>query len=629
MNIKKTPLVLSMAVVAALSGNSHAIDLIPLGNNFTISLNDSGLKTVAKKTKYISGSEYLFIKYIDQKNRIITKTFDSAGNIIDPTKIPQQVTSLISDNLQKVLNNRRSKINIYPSATLRVNIALKEKFVEILQNPQSGKADIFGVEATAYMDGRALSKKDLLLLENKKFEWLSNNRTKRTQSRQETLSYLAKHNGWTTRKEVQSALKKGSASLTIALTRKQIDYLVSRSAKYIAGVEVYVASKDTISGAMLDTRINPYALNYNGRTGGNIGIYMTESGCQPSSFITNYIRLGGSATDHSANVSTIMSAVSPDSYIYCRGGAILPSSSDLSGTTGHPRVYIVNRSNGGGDSDDYTTTDRDWDNLVYDDAIATYIADGNNGTLNGHAIFPAKGFNVTSVGNYNDSNDTISSTSSFKDPETGAEKPELSAPGTSINAGGFIKSGTSMAAPHAAAFTADLMSAYGWLKLKPYYAKALMLAGAIKPISGGIEKVGLGGLDFYSAYYNGTNSWWEGSNSAFSYFDSKDSTPNNGYIERKVYLKSSYNSVRVALSWLNRGAYTYSHRSDAHPIGMDMDMRIYDPAGNYVTGSYSWDNPFEKITFNPAITGYYTIKINRYANRDTSSKFHMGLSVNW
>ena len=62
---------------------------------------------------------------------------------------------------------------------------------------------------------------------------------------------------------------------------------------------------------------------------------------------------------------------------------------------------------------------------------------------------------------------------------------------------------------------------------------------------------------------------------------------------------------------------------------MDLDMRVYDPNGHYVGGSYSWDNPYESLTFNPSVSGTYTIKINRYANRDTSSKLHMGMSINW
>jgi hypothetical protein len=48
-----------------------------------------------------------------------------------------------------------------------------------------------------------------------------------------------------------------------------------------------------------------------------------------------------------------------------------------------------------------------------------------------------------------------------------------------------------------------------------------------------------------------------------------------------------------------------------------------------VGGSFSWDNPYEDVGFTPTVSGYYTFKINRYANRDASNKPRMGLYVNY
>ncbi len=62
---------------------------------------------------------------------------------------------------------------------------------------------------------------------------------------------------------------------------------------------------------------------------------------------------------------------------------------------------------------------------------------------------------------------------------------------------------------------------------------------------------------------------------------------------------------------------------------MDFDFWVKSPSGNYVAGSYSWDNSFEYVQFNPSETGTYTIKINRLVNRDTNSKLHMGLWVRY
>jgi len=58
---------------------------------------------------------------------------------------------------------------------------------------------------------------------------------------------------------------------------------------------------------------------------------MIESGCANENRIANYDRLSGSETDPSRNVGAILRAVSPDSFIYCSGGAILPNVGDLYG----------------------------------------------------------------------------------------------------------------------------------------------------------------------------------------------------------------------------------------------------------------------------------------------------------
>jgi hypothetical protein len=274
-------------------------------------------------------------------------------------------------------------------------------------------------------------------------------------------------------------------------------------------------------------------------------------------------------------------------------------------------------------------TDRDWDNFVYNKAVASFNSAGNTGFANGYCKSPAKGLNIITIGNYNDANNTISGSSSYKNAETGNNKPELSGPGVNVTAGGHTKSGTSMSSPHAAAFSADLMSAYPWLKSKPFLVKGLMMAGATKSISGGSDKVGAGGADFASAYYSFWSYWWMGGNSAFSGWDAGDAFPNNGYVEAQHTLNAATSNVRVVLTWLNRGSYTYDHRSDAHPIGTDLDLIVFDPNGTAVASSSSWDNPYEMVNFDPQVTGTYRFAIRRYANRDTQSKLHMALVINW
>jgi Subtilase family len=205
-------------------------------------------------------------------------------------------------------------------------------------------------------------------------------------------------------------------------------------------------------------------------------------------------------------------------------------------------------------------------------------------------------------------------------------KPELSLPGTNITAGGFTSSGTSFATPHAAAFAADLMSAWTWYQLKPYLVKAAMLAGGSKTIGGDIDRVGVGGADFWRTFYGGKGYWWSGTNAAFAGFDAADPLPRNGYVDVLQDLPASRPNVRASLVWLNRGTYTYDHRADAHAIGMDFDLAVFDPNGTLITSSASFDNPFELLRFDTTVSGAYRFRIarRRTAIRSPRSRWRCG-----
>ncbi len=154
-----------------------------------------------------------------------------------------------------------------------------------------------------------------------------------------------------------------------------------------------------------------------------------------------------------------------------------------------------------------------------------------------------------------------------------------------------------------------------------------MIGGATDAITGGKDKVGAGGIDFLSTAYNGWHYYYQGGNGAFSTFDAGDGS-SDGYITKQVTISNAWKKARVAIAWQNRGTYTYDHRGDAHPIGQDLDLSVYGPTGAYVGGSLSWDNPYEVVNFTPSVSGTYTIKVKRYANRDGGSAFRMGLLIN-
>lgn len=594
------------------------------------------ISPAAEKTKNIDGQRYNFIKYVDAGGKLTTEVRDVKGRRIDEDALPTTPTmnrkgpNLVDERVLQRIDRLEQPGR--RQARIRVDIALDLKNSAALsasERAESGGIEEFAGETVDIrLNGKQVTEAALKRHDESRIKQVRKARERRLEHRGNQLRDWAWRHQLENRKAIDQAIQQGRSSVTLDLTPEEVKAMIDSGDAMIQGIELHEPGEDDVMDAMDATSISDSALPYSSTRGDDIGIYMTESGCANESRITNYDRLSGSETNHSRNVGAILRAVSPDSYIYCRGGAVLPQSSDLDGVAGNPPIYIITRSNSSNDTQSYNTLDRDWDNYVYDENVAILNSGGNTGNGTGNVRSPGKGLNVISIGNYNDTNDTIVGSSPFVDPQTGNDKPEVVAPGHTIAAGGFTMTGTSQATPHAAAFAADMMSSSTYLKYRPYLLKAKLLAGATDTISGGYDKTGLGGIDFASAQWSGYYQWYSGGNSAFDYFDEQDGS-DDGYVEKRIYISSGWDHIRVVLAWLNRGSYTYSNRNNAHPIGMDLDLRVYDPNGNYIGGSFSWDNPFEKVNFNPSVSGYYRFKINRYANRDSASNLRMGLYVNY
>ncbi|MBI2381844.1 MAG: S8 family serine peptidase [Gammaproteobacteria bacterium] len=566
---------------------------------------------------------------LDGKTYRFEKQMDAAGNIREtitrdgkPVKVlPVQPRQIAKPSLLAALKNAGDE------QMLDLVVALRAPLLASQAKPESGEFVIREFLAESHrVDGKELSEaeaKSALAAADAQARQL---RAQRQAAAGKLVNGVAKRLGLSARPEWQEAARQGAMSVQTRLPAGEIKALLAKHDKDVAGLELSFPVHDDVTSAMVDTNITDWALPFAGTKGSGVGIYMTESGCADEAGRTNYDRLAGSETAHSQNVFGILRAVSPSSYIYCRGGAVLPQLSDLDGVNGNPAIRIMSRSNGGNDSTTYSTLDRDWDQFAYDHNIAIFNAAGNEGNGTGNTISPAKGHGVFAVGNYMDSNDTINSSSSFVNPATKNAKPELSAPGTNITAGGYTMTGTSMATPHASAFLADMMSGFPAFTSRPHMAYAAMLAGATDAIAGGVDKVGAGGIDFLSAYYNGWFWYWQGSNGAFSGFDSGDGAA-DGYIT-KTHTLNAGTPVRVAIAWLNRGTYTYDHMADAHPIGQDLDLTVLAPNGSVVASSASYDNAYEVVNFTPSVSGQYKIRVKRFANRDTAGDFRLGMAVN-
>ena len=426
-----------------------------------------------------------------------------------------------------------------------------------------------------------------------------------------------------------------SDSINVKLSKQELYKIKSLASGLVQGIEELDVPVDDVASAMVSTGVDPAVLNFPSRQGSGVGIFMTETGCAEYGLINNYTRYTGDSSNHAENVVSILRAVSPLSYIYCKQITFwhrYPTAEVLNGLNGNPQtdVMTMSMSSYQNDSDgEYKNSDRGWDNIVYDWNIPFVKSAGNRGEQEGAVTSPGKGYNSITVGNYDDATDTIANGSSFVDPNTGAAKPDLSAPGEAISAGGHTMWGTSQAAPHVAGFIADILSVYPWMKRNAALVKALMLADSVKPITGGSDKVGVGGLDFNRTLYNGYMHWWNGSNADYDNWAASDNGVLDWAIEVDIELTSSMSEVRMALTWLNRGSFTYDHRADAYPLGMDFSIMVLDPTGSIVASSGDMLQPYELVTFNPTQSGTYSVFINRVHNRDTDSAVKAALVTTW
>ena len=170
--------------------------------------------------------------------------------------------------------------------------------------------------------------------------------------------------------------------------------------------------------------------------------------------------------------------------------------------------------------------------------------------------------------------------------------------------------GTSASTPYTAAMAADVLSQHPFFKTHPEMFKALMMTGSTVQITGAstrdrdnysrikrIPQYSNMGWDTRSAYWNGSNSSFFGTDSTIS------------FVETEIVSGAHY---RIAISWLSSGGYVRSNKM----LPQDMDLFIYQN-GQLIDSSESPDNPFELVDFTTSSSNDLTIVIKRKRNAGT------------
>ncbi len=268
------------------------------------------------------------------------------------------------------------------------------------------------------------------------------------------------------------------------------------------------------------------------------------------------------------------------------------------------------------------------------------VASGNFGNgcgsnFSSYVVSPAKGYNVMSVGNYEDhqtrtwTGDTMSVCSSFGNPGSDTAspthaKPEVVAVGSTISSTttsspwiGSVGSGTSYASPMVAALAADLIHADSSLASRPESLRAIIMATALHNIEGSSrlsDVDGTGGIVASAAAATVERGNW-----ASQFVDSSTTFPLADYTQ---YAHAG-ERVRFVITWLSNPAADYT----TDPLPADLDLRAYrSDSTTLVASSTSSANSFEIVDFIAPASETYRFRISRFGSWSGSGTW---LGLGW
>ncbi len=249
-----------------------------------------------------------------------------------------------------------------------------------------------------------------------------------------------------------------------------------------------------------------------------------------------------------------------------------------------------------------------------------------------------KGYNTLSVGNHNDDASAMRSSSVFRNPASphgDRELPELCANGTSVTASGITMTGTSQASPAVAGVAALLQERSPTLKHWPEGCRAILAAGASRNVSddtwwrdvvSGVDAVdGAGAVDARESHAIAGNRRFRGSPASLRGWDVGRLTPSD--FDGNGLSTASYQvavppyrwgprQVKVVLAWtseVNRIDLPIFPPFFFSTLAVDLDLKVFDPAGNQVGYSGSWDNSYEVVEFTGTPGQVYTIRIRLWS----------------
>lgn len=569
-----------------------------------------------------------------------------------------EVDIFFSDNVKDRLYKRDDKF-LHTNATFTRNLETNETTYTL--NDQV--SDPYAISQYTYEQKIVIAEKQRM----------------RNEKRVQNIAKVAKAIGGD---KMKSFSEVDSEYVSLKLSKSELERVIKKSGDAVHSIDVHtkfdlsftlndwVAVRDGYMRGVSITQMhdpNRWGPTFPKTYGEGMRIYYSDAGCMSSSddifdgynvADISYQEIGTSSApnvaSHTRVVSGILQHVAPKADQYCNDTAS-SISARLPGSEHIPEIkvetYSVNYYDG---SNVYENTDRAFDHHAYENrTIPVFVAAGNWKTSNTnpnlhknkelYVLTPAKAFNIITVGMYRRNgpgDQSVHERSGYVDPITPisgltiSNKPEITAPGFSFydptalenpNTGSEenATSGTSYATPWSAAVAADIMSQGEYFQNSSAMIKAIMIAGASDPVSGGTAKVGEGGVDLFTSTWQVTNTayWYdylphrpfEGTNP--NQFDYNDECFTNW----KTTLYGN-RQQRIVISWLNDvdSASTLSNVPNRYK------MELLNSAGTPILTANADTRGYQLI--NTQLDGTYRVRVC-IERQDANQRFDIGFAV--
>lgn len=477
-------------------------------------------------------------------------------------------------------------------------------------------------------------------------------------------------------KILEKASKKSQEYLSLTLSKEELitvmqnddgmvnDYDVHRELSYSNTQGEWDATRTGyLQGVSLNQMHDIWNSSFPNTKGEGVGIYYSDARCPDRKDILfygytpttgSYTRVGDTSVGtqnengayHTKIITGILGTVANSVNLFCNDQTnlqqsdvnlfelSLPNNNNANMSQVHLETYSQNEPSITS-SQVYKALDATFDQHSFNNRnIPIFVSTGNNAS---YVRSPAKAFNVISVGSYGRAGEGIQNKSYFsnhEDPITpigskAIRKPEVSAPGEHFhctdpnNCSNNETFGTSFATPWTAALAADAMSRGSYWQNSAAMIKALVIAGASDPVSGGRDKVGEGGVDLFTMTWFNTNSaaWYDANPSGpFTPIRGVDDN-STCFTDWQVWLHSG-REQRIVIAWLNN----VTSATGLSNVPNSYSLELLDASGSVVVSASEDTQGYQIINTSQPTSGLYTVRVCK-VRQDASQRFDMGFAV--